>query len=322
MLVTQIAIHCFNWVGLFVLQQLTAYSLFIQTRSPPTKMNPSTSLLKQVPVLFVLLLSSHLVTSSFHFWKGTFLYISEYKMTLEEAMKFCAEIGGVLPSVHSSEELTLTKGYYPVRIYGIWLGAKPKFQNENYEWIDGTPFDYSDFGEDESCGSSCCGVSVNYYFKMKQVPCDNSLYAACLLKSLNTKAMNDWLKTHNNTMGLLNGTIEDTRQVKQSVNQLDTVRLELVKKQNDTSRLLEKKISELQEVNQSVHRIDAYESRLPRWEPETPADPTWWDLLIFVISAFFVVTAIIAVHRNFQKVTGALGSIGSKMGSISFRRFT
>lgn len=95
------------------------------------------------------------------------IYFDEsLKMKLTGAIKFCSDVNGHLPSVHSIEdiqELSEIVGFDTK----IWLGAKPevKLSYGNslgaYKWTDETSFSYQNWAPGQpNCTSSCCGVSL------------------------------------------------------------------------------------------------------------------------------------------------------------------
>ena len=254
-------------------------------------MGPTIPLRKKVLVLFFLLsVSSDLVTSSsFYFWNEKLLYIPPRLMKLQDAIDYCSKLGGTLPTIHSrqeKEQIQMTTGSLR-----IWLGAKPKYRDDKYEWMDGTPFNYSDWDR-STCNAFCCGVLLRATrtidnYRMSKTPCDTNASVACLMPFLNPSTMDDWLKTHSDSMSLLNETLDEIMQVRRSIGRF----------------------------SQNIGRLGKLESR-------TSALSTRTNVLIFAFSAFLVVMVVVLVYQNFEKVTGLFGSLRSGIGSVSFRRFT
>lgn len=173
---------------------------------------------------------------TFHVWQNETLYfINDTLLTLQEAQRACAEIGGRLPSVHSKvqvEDLAQIIGQEPVK--KVWLGAEKYPHNSvfihsfMYKWTDGTPFDYHEWHEsDPNCEASCCGVGLvsddessgNKLFDEK---CDFKMNLVCIPRLLTDEAAKIWLASR---MSAINSSMEESletdRRHQQSIDSLN-----------------------------------------------------------------------------------------------------
>uniref|UniRef100_A0AC34RS32 C-type lectin domain-containing protein n=1 Tax=Panagrolaimus sp. JU765 TaxID=591449 RepID=A0AC34RS32_9BILA len=93
-----------------------------------------------------------------------FSVITAINQTTTES--YCVQKGGHLASIHSAEENRfigeLTSIGYNTTDYAsvFWIGAVRDGNADNWRWIDKTPFDYSNFGNDYDYTNDFC---VNYW---------------------------------------------------------------------------------------------------------------------------------------------------------------
>lgn len=157
-----------------------------------------------ISFLFFILLQNNLLVSStaLHIWRGQIVYFGGYKeFDLKEADEVCFNLGGKLPSVHSSKdihELTQLIG----QDAKIWLGAKPQdntlptIKPGIYQWQDSTPFDFKEWVTGyPNCVSDCCGVSVTTVndHAMVDKDCKKRRKLICILPVLTNATVQTWL---------------------------------------------------------------------------------------------------------------------------------
>ena len=80
------------------------------------------------------------------------LYAGNY--TWEEAKAKATQLGGHLVTISNNNENTVVKNLYiSTRLNGVWLGAT-NYKKNNWEWITGESFNYTDWGVGEPNNSS------------------------------------------------------------------------------------------------------------------------------------------------------------------------
>ena len=107
-----------------------------------------------------------------------------YKFNLTEmdwngAKSACNQVGAHLTSVHSQEEAAFIRALQdPNSVHKTWIGGQRN--GNNFEWIDGTPFDfgYWNTGEPNNAGGSENCIEIysdpgqTIHDKWNDVPCD------------------------------------------------------------------------------------------------------------------------------------------------------
>lgn len=117
-------------------------------------------------------------------WRGKLVYFNKQIEDLNETREICKKLEGNLLSVHSKKDLDEINKLTLID-HGLWLGAEEDASSKGpnatkYKWSDGTPFDYDQVGNN-SCGHSCCGLSVSKYNQELSVQdCRTRNYMACL----------------------------------------------------------------------------------------------------------------------------------------------
>ncbi|XP_072021135.1 perlucin-like protein [Amphiura filiformis] len=77
-------------------------------------------------------------------------FISTDRLTFHAAQTSCQSMGAELTSVHSAAENTfLLHEMQASGIQGMWIGLHDTSSEGNFQWTDGTPFDYFDWKENE-----------------------------------------------------------------------------------------------------------------------------------------------------------------------------
>ncbi|XP_059150343.1 macrophage mannose receptor 1-like isoform X2 [Physella acuta] len=102
-------------------------------------------------------------------WKGKGDYCFQMFYDLKtwmEAQSHCEVFGGSLPSLHDDGTLTFLTNTVMNRFSvnsGFWIGLSDRTKESSFEWIDGSPFDFSkwDNGEPNGFTSSEDCVEVN-----------------------------------------------------------------------------------------------------------------------------------------------------------------
>lgn len=158
-----------------------------------------------VGLFFVLLPTVLVECNMINLWKGQFVYHEfNNERSLKDAEKYCSELGGRLPSVHSEQDVHDLENFAHLGTF-LWLGAKGQNNTRRsikYKWDDGSDFDYANWAESHpNCNTGCCGVGVkkflrsrNSYPEMIDAPCDQEGLALCVLPILTPEAARDWIK--------------------------------------------------------------------------------------------------------------------------------
>ena len=89
---------------------------------------------------------------------------SDY-VSYSDALSWCNEMGGQLPSIHSEADIQFIKQLCGSRF--VWLGAKRV--GMSWEWTDGSPFNYNDQIV-SSCRAQCCGLQLFVTSKLAAYP--------------------------------------------------------------------------------------------------------------------------------------------------------
>lgn len=156
--------------------------------------------------------------SSLNVWGGQLVYYDENaKITFLEAKKTCENFGGKLPSIHSKNDVEeLMRIMNTDELKYLWLGAKPENnflkKNIEYEWTDGTPFDYSEWHvSDPNCKKSCCGLALvtladSAGNRLIDDRCDWKVSFACVFPVLTNATAQSWLQDH---LAKFNSSLED-----------------------------------------------------------------------------------------------------------------
>lgn len=200
-------------------------------------------------ILYVLP-SNNIFTSStaVHVWRGQIVYYGgDKEYDLKGADEACSNLGGKLPSVHSAKDI-----HELIHLIGqdarLWLGAKaqdntlPTMPRGNYEWKDGTPFDYQGWvNQYPNCASSCCGVGFTTVYEdgMVDKECKSSRRLICILPVLTNATLQSWL---NDQLETINSTLN-------SSNKTSILDIE----QQLAIDILNETISNLQQSSQSLY---------------------------------------------------------------------
>lgn len=154
-------------------------------------------------LLLFLSISSLVECDSIHLWDGKIVYFQEKDRNLSETIKACNQLGGQLPSVHSEEDIEQISALSGSHTR-LWLGAKAEDKSSSpnervYEWLDGSPFDYLDWWDEELCSASCCGVGLSYpdpFGNRLWTPeCDNNRSMICVLPVLTNASVQNFIKS-------------------------------------------------------------------------------------------------------------------------------
>lgn len=133
--------------------------------------------------------------STFETFKNQIAYFRKDEANLTEALRICRNSGGLLPSVHSAQDvMKLTKMLGQIGHKSMWLGAEPRTNASSSgfvdKWIDGSPFNHTEWSKSyPSCNSSCCGMAIGHGQlyepgKMFYSPCDQSKSVLCIFSLL------------------------------------------------------------------------------------------------------------------------------------------
>uniref|UniRef100_A0A914P4V3 C-type lectin domain-containing protein n=1 Tax=Panagrolaimus davidi TaxID=227884 RepID=A0A914P4V3_9BILA len=100
----------------------------------------------------------------------------------QDALEYCEKQGGDLVSVHSFAEDQLVKSYVFVAQSFVWLGLYSVDGENSFKWSDGTPLNYTDWGQNQpSRNQSSCVAEGGDGFH--DFPCDAKLYTLCKKKA-------------------------------------------------------------------------------------------------------------------------------------------
>ena len=85
------------------------------------------------------------------------VYINE-SVNWNTAEDCCVAWGGHLASIHSEEESNMLNSLRNRSTF-TWIGLRNTSDNMDFEWIDGTPYDFNNFGSNEpSEDGDCCHI--------------------------------------------------------------------------------------------------------------------------------------------------------------------
>lgn len=118
-------------------------------------------------------------------WQGNVIYYNlSISLNFSEAVDYCGQFGGHLPSVHSREDIDELYQAIPGELSDLWLGAEPRYKGSSFssfkdhKWMDGSPSNYEE--EYLHCPHHCCGVAL-IRGRMVNGPCGFKLVPVCVL---------------------------------------------------------------------------------------------------------------------------------------------
>lgn len=220
-------------------------------------------LFTQLESIFVCLICAQSVLTlvagaSLHKWRDSVVYYGDHQLGLLETIVSCSKLHGHLPIVHSREDienLARVTGDYNE----VWLGAEPEDKSfsslnsthaiDEYQWTDGTAFDFVDWSVGYYfCNSTCCGVSL-YAQKMHAETCDRKYIPLCVLSNFTDAKVQAFVDS------LLGGSVSTTEFF--TMNSFEQ-QLMMAIKLNDT-------LNGINTANSSLHqRIHQLESALKK----------------------------------------------------------
>merc|ERR1712168_411970 len=105
-------------------------------------------------------------------WEENCYFLNDVPLSWSEASEACSLLGSNLASIHSLEEgqqVWWTAGWWQDNF--IWIGGNDLEVEGDYQWTDGTTFDYVRWSALDRCGDTCdCLAFGNGYFY--DVGCD------------------------------------------------------------------------------------------------------------------------------------------------------
>lgn len=176
------------------------------------------AIISSILLLIVVLLSLDGVTcNTFHVWNGRLAYYNgDREMNFNDTKELCTSLGGVLPSVHSTNDTQ-----FLTRLVGgsarVWLGGIKN--GSDYQWMDGSPFDYHPWltPDEPSCTGSCCAVGfttvISNGFVAKE--CQIHRRMICVVRGINTN-MEHQIIPHE-----INATLERHEQAIQTLTEIN-----------------------------------------------------------------------------------------------------
>lgn len=159
------------------------------------KMNPANY------VLFSLLIASSPLlaqSESIRRLKDQFAYLGDRKMALVEAVNFCNQLSGHLPSVNSIEDIDELNKVFNLKSTSLWLGAKAiNFTNNrlDFQWMDDSSFENSTIKVNISprcVTNSLCGL-VLFERKVYLERSIDENKPICILPKVNHLASQRWI---------------------------------------------------------------------------------------------------------------------------------
>lgn len=283
--------------------------------------------------IVMMLTVSHQVTSStasgsVHVWRGKIIYYGGSKeMPLQEAMSTCNNLGGQLPSVHSHQDIAEL-----IHVIGqearLWLGAKPKNtlspnnRDTMYEWLDGTPFDYTRgwVRGYPSCHDLCCGVGFTTVYEDGLVDKECSIHRRliCMLPVMTNETAKAWLSSqleelssHFNesnaldfeqqlALEILNETLYNmqvnTDIIMANLSNLETSLRQQLNNLNASVMMNEQHLSELFVDVKSSVSLKAHEASLKTQQNETELSSLSTRINIcFVLLSFIVIVLLVTI---------------------------
>lgn len=197
--------------------------------------------------------------NTFHVWNGRLAYYNgDREMSYNDTLELCTSLGGRLPSLHSDNDTRFLS-----RLIGsssrVWLGGvKNGTGISDYNWTDGSAFDFHPWVPDEpSCNIKCCAMGFTTVGAQGLVTkdCQNQRRMVCIVRGLNAK-MEGQIIPHD-----INATIEKHEQAIQTLTEINfelmNSSMNSLKQQFDSlSSLGADSKANLEQLNSSVRALN------------------------------------------------------------------